>query len=132
MNFAEKAFQQTWRRLVLIQVSLVAVAAVIAFLKKGDIFTWALLYGGAVSIVSTLIHVWRIRIATETAAENNALAMAELLKGWAMRIVAVITLLAAAFAVFKLNALAVISGFIVAHFGYLLARPVGTAKRRIG
>ena len=134
MNFADKAFQSTWRRLVLIQVLLLVVAAVISFLLKGYElnFLGALIYGGAISIVSTLINAWRIRIATDMAADNAALSMVELYKGFLLRMVVVMALLAIGFMVLKLQPAALIIGFVVAHIGYLFARPVGTAKRRVG
>ena len=133
MNFAEKAFQSTWRRLVLIQGLLLIAAAVISILIKGYElnFLGALFYGGAISIVSTLINVWRIRIATDTAADNAALSMVELYKGLILRMVVVMALLAIGFYL-KLQPAALIIGFVVAHIGYLFARPVGTAKRRVG
>ena len=133
MNFADKAFQSTWRRLVLIQGVLLVVAAVISLLLKGyeQNLLSALFYGGAVSIVSTLINAWRIRIATEMAADNAALSMIELYKGLMLRMVVVMALLAVGFYI-KLQPAALIVGFVVAHIGYLFARPVGTAKRRVG
>ena len=133
MNFADKAFQSTWRRLVLIQGVLLVVAAVISVLLKGyeQNLLSALFYGGAVSIVSTLINAWRIQIATEMAADNAALSMIELYKGLILRMVVVMALLAVGFYI-KLQPAALIIGFVVAHLGYLFARPVGTAKRRVG
>lgn len=134
MNFADKAFQSTWRRLILIQVSLLVLTAVISLLLKGYElnFLGALFYGGAISIVSTLINVWRIRIATETAADNAALSMVELYKGFLLRMVVVMALLAIGFMALKLQPDALIIGFVVAQIGYLFARPVGTARRRVG
>ena len=134
MNFADKAFQSTWRRLVLIQVLLLIVAVVISLLLKGYElnFAGALIYGGAVSIVSTLINAWRIQVATEMAADNAALSMVELYKGFLLRMVVVMALLAIGFIVLKLQPSALIIGFVAAHIGYLFARPVGTAKRRVG
>lgn len=134
MNFADKAFQSTWRRLVLIQVLLLLVAAVISFLLKGYElnFSGALIYGGTVSIVSTLINAWRIRIATELAADNAAFSMVELYKSFLLRMVVVMALLVVGFTVLKLQPDALIIGFVVAHIGYLFARPVGTARRRVG
>jgi len=133
MNFADKAFQSTWRRLILIQVSLLVLTAVVSLLLKGYElnFLGALFYGGAISIVSTLINVWRIRIATETAADNAALSMVELYKGFLLRMVVVTALLAIGFMALKLQPDALIIGFVVAHIGYLFARPVGTARRRV-
>ena len=133
MNFADKAFKSTWHRLVLIQVSLLVIATAISHLLLDYELNYvgALLYGGAVSIVSTLINVWRIHIATEMAADNATLSMIELYKGLMLRVVVVMALLAIGFYL-KLQPAALIVGFIVAHAGYLFARPVGTAKRRVG
>ena len=133
MNFANKAFRSTWRRLVLIQVSLLVVAVVFLLVKGYELnYLGALVYGGAVSIVSTLLNAWRIHVATEMAADNAALSMVELYKGLILKMVVVMALLAIGFIVLKLQPGALIIGFIVAHAGYLFARPVGTARRRIG
>ena len=95
-------------------------------------FLGALVYGGAISIVSTLINVWRIRVATQVAEDNAALSMIELYKGFILKMVVAMALLAIGFIVLKLQSTALIIGFVVAHTGYLFARPVGTAPRRVG
>ena len=75
---------------------------------------------------------WRIQVATEMAADNAALSMVELYKSFLLRMVVVMALLVIGFIVLKLQPGALIIGFVVAHIGYLFARPVGTAKRRVG
>ena len=132
MNLTEKAFRLTWQRLVLIQLVLVGIAAVIAGLNKGSAFTIALIYGGAISVATTLVQAWRIKIATDEAARNAAIGMAEMYKGMVIKYLLVIGLMYLGLSTIELTPAAVIIGFIVAHLGFLLARPVGSAKRRVG
>jgi len=69
MNFAEKAFRQTLRRLVLIQMVFIIGVAVLlfSFYGKTSGFSIALIYGGFVSIIVTILRAWRLTIATEEA-----------------------------------------------------------------
>lgn len=132
MNLTEKSFRLTWQRLVLIQVVLLGIAAVVSGLNKGTLYTIALLYGGAISVTTTLVQAWRIKIATDEAARNAAIGMAEMYKGMVIKYVLVIGLMYLGLSTMALTPAAVIIGFIVAHLGFLLARPVGSAKRRVG
>ncbi len=69
MNFAEKAFWQTFYRLVLIQSILVLGLAAILFsmYEKTSEFSMALIYGGFVSISVTVLRAWRLKLATKEA-----------------------------------------------------------------
>ncbi len=76
MNFAEKAFRQTIRRLVLIQFGLVVGVAVVlyGFFDKTSEFSITLIYGGFVSIIVSILRAWRLKVATEetdSGLENN-------------------------------------------------------------
>lgn len=123
-NVYDIAFRRTILRLLLIQGGMVLIAAIIAFLMQGIEFSMALLYGGATSLAGTLIGAWRVRIATDEAAHNTTLGMAEFYKGALLRLVVVIALLALGMGVLKLPALAVLIGFIVAQMGNFFARPL--------
>jgi len=69
MNFAERAFRHTFHQLVLIQSILVVGLAVVlfSFFGKTSEFVFALVYGGFVSIIVTILRAWRLKIATEDA-----------------------------------------------------------------
>lgn len=123
-NVYDIAYRRTVFRLVLIQTGLTGLAAVIALLLRGNEFGLALLYGGAVSIAGTLAGAWRLKIATQEAAENAMLGMAEFYKSAVMRFAIVITLLVLGMGVLKLHALALLIGFIVAQTGYFFGRPL--------
>lgn len=130
-NVYDIAYRHTVVRLLLIQVGLLVPATVIALYLKGVEFSLALLFGGAISILSSLIHYWRIRVATDEAAQNATLGLVELYKGVVLRFVIVIALLVLGMKWLGLEPTAIIIGFVVTHTGYFLARPVQTAKRRV-
>lgn len=121
---ANIAFRRTLLRLLLIQVALIATAAIVIFLKKGTDFGLATLYGGAVSIAGALVSGWRIKIATDETATDNALRMAEFYKATFFRLVVIVALLALGMGVLKLEALGILIGFIAAQLGYFFARPM--------
>ena len=121
-------FQQTLRRVVLIQVALIAVAAVISILEKGFEFTWALLYGGAVAIAGTLVSAWRLRTATEPS--ETGLDVAGVFQSTILKYVLVVGLLAVGLGVLKLTPLAVVIGVLLPQLGFLFGR--GYAPRRRG
>jgi F0F1-type ATP synthase assembly protein I len=123
-NLYDIAFRRTVFRLVLIQVVLVFVAAGIAFPLKGTNFVMALLYGGGASLAGTLLGAWRVRVATDEAAHDVTLGMAELYKGVLFRFVLVITLLALGMGLLQLSAAGVLTGFVVAQVGNFFARPL--------
>ena len=113
----------TARRVILIQLALVVLAAVIFSLEKGTNFALALLFGGGVTIAGTLLSAWRLKVATQ-AVENSAPAVnaVELYKAMFFKLALFIGLFALGLGVLKLAPLAVIMGFIVAQAGYLFSR----------
>jgi ATP synthase protein I len=121
---ANIAFRRTLLRLLLIQVALIATAAIVIFLKTGTDSGLATLYGGAVSIAGALVGGWRIKIATDETATDNTLRMAEFYKATFFRFVVIVALLALGMGVLKLEALGILIGFIAAQLGYFFARPM--------
>lgn len=121
---ANIAFRRTLLRLILIQVTLIAAAAIVIFLKKGTDFGLAALYGGAVSIAGTLVSGWRVKLATDDTATDNTLRMAEFYKAAFFRLMIIIALLALGMGVLDMQALGILIGFIAAQLGYFFARPL--------
>lgn len=129
MPVRDTSFGRTLRRIFLFQLGLLAVAAVIS-LNRGTDFVMALLYGGGVTIVTTLYSGWRLKVATVGDEHGPALNMMEFYKGTLLRFVLVIALLALGLGYFRLEPLAVIIGFAITQLGYLFGR--GYAPRRRG
>lgn len=138
MNFAEKAFRQTINRLVLIQSVLVVGLALVlyGFFDKTSDYSTALVYGGLVSIAVTIIRAWRLKIATEhkdsdSQSGSAAVSALELYKGFLLGYIVAIGLLALGLGALKLQAAAVIIGFIAAQLGHFFVRPPrpGAARR---
>ena len=129
MPVRDTSFDQTLRRIALVQLVLLGLAAVFS-LYQGKEFVIALLYGGAVTIVTTLYSGWRLRVATAGDKHGPALNMMEFYKGTLLRFVLVVALLALGLGYLKLEPLAVIIGFAITQFGYLFGR--GYAPRRRG
>jgi ATP synthase protein I len=120
---AKDSLKETLRKTLTVQTVLTLVAAVIALLTKGDRFALALVYGGAVTIVGTWLHAWRLLKIAATGEENDpALVGAEVFKGAILKLGSMIGLLALGMGVLKLNPLAVVIGFTVAYFGFMFAR----------
>jgi ATP synthase protein I len=120
---AKDSLKEALRKTLTVQTVLTLVAAVIALLTKGDRFALAVVYGGAVTIVGTGLHAWRLLKITATGAGNDpALMGAEVFNGAILKLVAIVALLALGMGVLKLVPLAVLIGFIVAYFGFLSAR----------
>jgi len=120
---AKDSLKEALRKTITVQAVLTLVAAVVALLTKGDRFALALVYGGAVTIVGTWLHAWRLLKITATGGKNDpALMGAEVFKGAILKMMAMIGLLALGMGVVKLDPLAVLIGFIVAYLGFLSAR----------
>ena len=126
----DAAFNRTLRRIVLVQLSLLGLAAVLSSLFRGSDFVIALLYGGSVTIATTLYSGWRLKVATAGDEHGPALNMMEFYKGTLLRFILVIALLALGLGYLKLEPLAVIIGFAITQIGYLFGR--GYAPRRRG
>lgn len=130
MPIRDTAFDKTLRRILQVQVILLGVAAVFFALYWGTDFVIALLYGGAVTIATTLYSGWRLKVATAGDEQGPALNMTEFYKGTLLRFILVIALLALGLGYLKLEPLAIIIGFAITQTGYLFGR--GYAPRRRG
>lgn len=113
----------TLRKTLTIQAVLTIVAALIVFQIKGFGFALALVYGGAVTIAGTWIHAWRLlKIAVTDVDNASAHAGVEVVKGAILKLATMMGLLALGMGYFKLEALAILIGFIVAYFGLVFVR----------
>ena len=123
MYQAKDSLRDALRKTLIVQAVLTLVAAAIALLTKGDQFAMALVYGGAVTIVGTWLHAWRLlKIATTEVDNDPANAGAEVFKGAILKMASMIGLLALGMGALKLDPLAVLIGFTVAYFGFMFAR----------
>ena len=128
---ARDSLRVTLRKTLLIQVALTVVAAIVALLVKSPSFALHLVYGGAVTSIGTGLHGWRLlKIVTTNDANGDKIgdpiagqanAAAEAFKGAVLKIGAMIFLLAFGMGYLKLDALAVLIGFIVAYLGFMFA-----------
>ena len=124
------AFSHTLRKILLIQIGLVLVAAAVLTMVKGHEFFMATLYGGAVIIVSTIYFGWRLKIATEAVDNTPSVNSAELFKGIILRFLIVIVLLALGLGWLKLAPAGILSGFIVAQLAFWFSRSSYGVTRR--
>lgn len=130
MSNRDTVFDRTLRKIIGVQLAILAVTTIVSTLVWGTIFVIALLYGGAVTIATTLYSGWRLKVATAGDEQGPALNMAEFYKGTLLRFLLVIALLALGLGYLKLEPLAVIFGFAITQTGYLFGR--GYAPRRRG
>jgi len=120
---ARDSLRQALRTTLTVQIILTLIAAVIALFIKGGHFSLAVVYGGAVTIVGTWLHAWRLlKIAVTDAGTDPTHVGAEVFKGSILKLTAIVVLLALGMGVLKLIPLAVLIGFIIAYFGFLSAR----------
>lgn len=123
------------------------IAAVISYYLKGMEFTLALLYGGAITVTSTLFFAWRLKIATKVADNNepgtpdseqveSGLAPQKgvnagvLFQGIILRLVMVIVLLAVGMGVLELDPLGMLIGFGLPMTAYWFSGPSYGQPRR--
>lgn len=141
MSSIETAFSHTVKKLVGLMLGMIAIAAIIGFYQRGQEFTLALLYGGAITVISAVFFAWRLRIATRSA-DNNALNpgsvkqepavnAAILFQAIVLRLVMIIGLLAAGMSWLKLDPLGMIIGFSLPLTAYWFSGDsYGKTRRR--
>lgn len=130
MNRAKDSLSETLRKTLIIQAILSIIAALIAHQTRGLEFALALVYGGAVTIVGTWVHAWRLLKIAAPEVDNDATQVgAEIFKGAILKLATMIGLLALGMGYFRLDPLAVLIGFIVAYLGFMFARGYAPRSR---
>lgn len=122
------SFQTTIIRLSTIQLAFIAIAAIVSFSQKGSGFALALIFGGLISLLATLVHAWRIHIGTEAAQDGLGIDSSELVKGSVLKYLTVVALFVLGMLIIKLEPLAIVIGFVIAQTSFLFTR--GYAARR--
>ncbi len=121
MVFTLHSLRHTVYRLILVQFVLVITSAVYFQLKQGHEFSLAALYGGAITLITTLMSVWRITVATRISIgatkQDVVPGVAEFYKTAVYRLVLTIALLAIGLVGLKLQPMAMIIGFIAGTLG---------------
>ncbi len=118
MRFAAKAYRQMLYKMVGIQAGLISILVAGSYLIWGIEHSEGLIYGGAVTIVTTLYSGWRFKLDTDRADIPASAMMASLYKGTLLRFLMVIALLILGFRILKLDPAAVTVGFAVTQVGY--------------
>lgn len=118
MNFAAKAYRRMLYKMVGIQAGLISIVIAWSYLLWGMEYGAGLLYGGAVTIFTTLYSGWRFKLDTERADKAPSVMMASLYKGTLLRFLMVIALLLLGLRYFQLDPAAIILGFVVTQSGY--------------
>jgi ATP synthase protein I len=120
---AKDSLRDALRKTLSVQAVLTLIAAALALISKDNRFALAVLYGGAVTVVATGLHGWRLLKITVTDVDNGpGNAGIEVFKGAILKMASIIGLLALGMGVLKLNPLAVVIGFIIAYLGFMFAR----------
>jgi ATP synthase protein I len=129
MSIKHAQLRQYTRRLLLIQVLMLSVAAGITFFRYGSAASGALLYGGFIAIAGTLILIRSTRRAERTG--SNPAANAGLIYGTAIsRLATAIGLFAVGFAVLRLPPLPLLLGFVVGQVAQLVSTAFVSGKTR--
>ncbi len=120
MSFAAKAYRRMLYKMAGIQGILISILVAWSYLIWGMAHNAGLLYGGFVTIFTTLYSGWRFKCDTAGVDKLPSLMMASLYKGTALRFLLVIALLVVGLRYFQLDPAAVILGFAVTQAGYFL------------
>lgn len=123
MNVVQPQLRRYFRRLLAIQVFLVAVAALIVHFRYGNAESGALAYGGAIAVTGTLILIWYGR-RSEGAGSSLARNASVVYGSAIVRFVSTVALFAAGFAFLKLEPLPLFIGFILGLLGQLISTAV--------
>ncbi|MDH5445458.1 MAG: ATP synthase subunit I [Gammaproteobacteria bacterium] len=121
MAFTIHSLRHAVYRLILVQSVLVVTCVTYFQLKQGHEFALAALYGGAITLITTLLSAWRITVATHIrngATRQDAIpGVAEFYKTAIFRLILTIALLAIGLGGLQLDALTLIMGFVAGTLG---------------
>ena len=111
-------------RLILVQFVLVMISVIYFQLQQGQEFALAALYGGAITLITTIVSAWRIMVATRMAGsattQDAVPGVAEFYKTAIFRLMLTIALLAIGLAGLKLQAMALTIGFVAGTLGHFV------------
>lgn len=124
MAFTIHSLRHAVYRLILVQFTLVIASVIYFQLKQGSEFSLAALYGGAITLITTLMSAWRITAATRVSSgatgQDVVPGVAEFYKTAVFRLILTIALLAIGLAGLKLQPMALIIGFVVGTLGHFV------------
>jgi len=124
MAFTLHSLRHAVYRLILVQFVLVITSVVYFQLKQGNEFSLAAFYGGAITLITTLMSAWRItvvtRISNGTTGQDAVPGVAEFYKTAVFRLVLTIALLAIGLVGLKLQPMALIIGFVAGTLGHFI------------
>lgn len=127
MNPTSEALARKNRALIAYQIVLTLIAALIWVMLRGGEAALAALYGGLVTLASTLLLGWRMLQAGRVAGRNPRKSMRMLYVGALQRFVLVVAAFACGIGIFQLYPPAIIVGFVASQFAYVL---VGLGRKR--
>lgn len=125
MNAAGNELRAKTRRVIGLQVGIGLAVVAGFFMAKGPGAAWSAAYGGAVSLVMSVLLSRGVMLAGRM--QNAKTSQAILYAGAAVRFVLVLALLAVGLAALKLEPFAVVVGFIAVQLAFMLA--AGGAQR---
>ncbi len=119
MSQAEQVLGRTLRRLLLVQLVLVALCSALFWLVgSGTLPAAAALYGGAIAVLNSLTSARHLQRAARTSSANRQ--MAELYIGAVIRFIATPALIAVGIAAFEMPPVPILAGFGVAQIAYFI------------
>ena len=129
MSYAATVLRRGMRRVLLAQ-ALLALAAALAFgLFGGPNTPLAVIYGGAIALLITLLLGWRVQRAGEVGASSATGGTLLLYLGALERFIVVLAGLALGMGWLKLSPLPMVVGFAVAQLGFLINVPTRVEKK---
>lgn len=111
----------TARRVVYLQITTGLLAAAGFFMAQGIAAAQAALYGGLISVISTLLLSHGVKRAGDAAPQSAKKSMIILYVSAVQRFVLVLVAFAVGLAVLKLTPIAVFVGFVVTQLSYVIS-----------
>ena len=108
------------RKLAVLQLALVMVAAVMFYLWHGVLPAVSAVFGGAIALVNVVLLRWRQRSAGQTRALSAGESIRLLYRSALERFVVIAALFMLGMGVLQLDALALLTGFIVGQLALFL------------
>ncbi len=120
MNPTTEALAKKNQSLLRYQIVIALLVAAVWWFLRGGESALAAAYGAAVTVVSTVLLVWRLKRAGETARNDPRKSMKIIYVGAVWRFLLTAILFALGIGFFKLDPLAMIVGFMLTQLAYVL------------
>ncbi|MBL80024.1 MAG: hypothetical protein CMH70_08365 [Nitrosomonadaceae bacterium] len=115
-------------RTAVLQIVISIIIGIIAYTLEGEEEAWAVIYGGAVALINTLLLLWRMESVKHKILRDAKHYLWIFYRSGVERFLVLSALLAIGMGVLKLVPLAVLIGFVVNQLAWIIAPLQGRNK----